>query len=235
MSRRSCRGLFVVGTGTDVGKTYVSALICRTLAEAGMAAAYYKAAASGNPRDGEGRLVPMDARFVRNAAGLSQPLETMCPYVFEAAVSPHLAARLERQAVEADVVRGGCRTLSEAYDYVAVEGSGGIVCPLRAGGGELWLEDVVRMFGIPSVIVADAGLGAINSVALTASYMERVGLPVRGVIFNRFHPGSVMEEDNVRMVERRTGLDVLACVREGGGELGMDAAALAALYGEMRA
>lgn len=101
------RKLFITGTGTDIGKTYVTGLILKKLQESGRGAAYYKAAMSGNERDADGNLIPGDALHVKTASGIAQPLETMCPYVYEAAVSPHLASRLEGNPVQMDVVKAG--------------------------------------------------------------------------------------------------------------------------------
>ena len=80
------------------------------------------------------------------------------------------------------------------------------------------------------LLVADAGLGTINSVVLTAAYMRARNIPIVGMVFNRFHPGHVMEEDNIRMCEELTGLKTLASVREGGRELEIDTEALFGLY-----
>ncbi len=154
------KALFVTGTGTDVGKTYVTALMVKKLAGSGENAAYYKAAMSGNQRRSDGSLIPGDALFVQQTAGLSQPLDEMCPYVYEHAWSPHLAARYEGDLPELPVIRQGFEVVCSRHDYVTVEGSGGILCPLRVENGEtLWLEDVIRALQLPSVIVADAGLG----------------------------------------------------------------------------
>ena len=227
------RALFVTGTGTDVGKTYVSGLIVRKLLEAGRNPAYYKAAMSGNDRRPDGSLIPGDALRVREASGILQPLESMCPYVYENAWSPHLAALVEGNPVCLDVVRAGFEALCQAYDVITVEGSGGILCPLRRGDVSLQLEDVVRLLRLPSVIVADAGLGTINSVVLTHYYMKDRGLPVRGVIYNHFHPGDRMEEDNIATCEDMTGLPTLARVKDGDAELDVKAEALLALYDEV--
>ena len=99
--------LFVTGTGTDVGKTYVTALMVKKLHGAGLRAAYYKAAMSGNVRRPDGTLIPGDALCVQQVSGIGQSLESMCPYVYEHAVSPHLAARMEGGPVELDVVKNG--------------------------------------------------------------------------------------------------------------------------------
>ncbi len=222
--------IFITGTGTDVGKTYVTGLIVKKLKESGMNAAYYKAAMSGNERTEEGMLLPGDAQYVKTVSGIEQSLACMCPYVYEAAVSPHLASRIEGNPVMLQEVVKGFEEVCRQYDYVTMEGSGGILCPICFDERELWLEDVIRELGLSSLIVADAGLGTINSVVLTVEYMRAKGLPVKGIIFNRFHPGDRMEEDNLRMCEHRTKLPVLACVEADSGTLDMEIEKLTSLY-----
>ena len=213
-----------------MGKTYVTGLIVKKLKESGMNAAYYKAAMSGNERTEEGMLLPGDAQYVKTVSGIEQSLACMCPYVYEAAVSPHLASRIEGNPVMLQEVVKGFEEVCRQYDYVTMEGSGGILCPICFDERELWLEDVIRELGLSSLIVADAGLGTINSVVLTVEYMRAKGLPVKGIIFNRFHPGDRMEEDNLRMCEHRTKLPVLACVEADSGTLDMEIEKLTALY-----
>ena len=222
--------IFIVGTGTDVGKTYMAGLIVKKLKESGRNAGYYKAAMSGNVRREDGSLIPGDGAYVKGISGIDQPLEQMCPYVYEHAVSPHLASRLEGNPVQLDVVEKGFREVCREYDYVTVEGSGGILCPLCFDETEIWLEDVIARLELSCLLVADAVLGTINSVVLTTEYMRSRGIPVKGILINRFHAGNVMEEDNVRMCEHRTGLKVLACVEEGAKELVLDSGILASLY-----
>lgn len=226
------RKIFITGTGTDVGKTFVTGLIIKKLKDNGINAAYYKAAMSGNERTTEGTLLPGDALHVRNVSGIAQPLEEMCPYIYETAVSPHLASRIEGNPVVMEEVKKGFAMACQKYDFVTMEGSGGILCPICFDEKEIWLEDVIKELGLSSLIVADAGLGTINSVVLTAEYMRARNLPVKGIIFNHFHPGDRMEEDNLRMCEYRTKLPVLACVKEGSGELEIDIERLVSLYDE---
>lgn len=222
--------LFITGTGTDVGKTYVTGLIVKKLKESGQNAAYYKAAMSGNEYGADGKLIPGDALHVKNASGITQPLEEMCPYIYEAAVSPHLASRMEGNPVQMEVVKKGFEEVCARYDYVTIEGSGGILCPICFDEEKIQLEDVIKELGLSSLIIADAGLGTINSVVLTVEYMRSRNLPIKGILFNHFHPGNVMEEDNLRMCEYMTGLKVLACIEDGSKELDMDADLLASLY-----
>lgn len=225
------RNLFVTGTGTEIGKTYVAGLIVKMLHDAGMDVAYYKAAMSGNERRPDGTLIPGDALFVKEFAGISQSLESMCPYVYEHAVSPHLASRLEGNPVRMAVVEEKFQALSREHDYVVVEGSGGITCPIGYDEERIQLEDIVRRLQLPSVMVADAGLGTINGVVLTHAYMEQKGLPLKGILFNHFHQGDVMEEDNRRMCEEMTGLPVLGCIAKRDKAItGLTAEELAALF-----
>ena len=204
------KALFITGTGTDIGKTYVTGLIVKKLAEEGKSAAYYKAAMSGNDRRADGSLIPGDALFVQKISGITQPLEEMCPYVYEHAYSPHLASRIEGHPVEMAVVRDGYRAVCDKYDYVTVEGSGGILCPICFDEARIGLTDIID--------------------EMTAEYMKAHHLPLKGIIFNHYHPGDVMEDDNIFMCEYMTGLLTLAKVQDGDTELKMDVEALAGLY-----
>lgn len=228
------KAIFLTGTGTDVGKTFISGLIVKKLAQAGKNPAYYKVAMSGNERRPDGSLIPGDALFVRQTSGISQSLEDMCPYVYENAWSPHLASRVEGNPVDLSVVRRGFLDISKKYDYITVEGSGGILCPLCFDERKIQLEDVIRQLELSSILVADAGLGTINSVVLTTEYMKARNLPLKGIIFNHYHPGNLMEEDNIFMCRHMTGLPVLAKVQDNATELETDVDVLAELYDEVK-
>ena len=227
---RMSKAIFITGTGTDIGKTYVSGLIVKKLRESGVSAGYYKAAMSGNERRDDGSLIPGDALYVREISGISQPLEDMCPYVYENAVSPHLASRMEGNPVRLETVLEGFRKVCKRHEYVTMEGSGGILCPVCFDESRIWLPDVIKACGLGCLLIADAGLGTINSVGLTAFYMKENGIPLKGIIFNHFRPGDVMQEDNLKMCEHLTGVKVVACVRDGDTELNISAESLKMMY-----
>lgn len=189
---------------------------------------------SGNDIRPDGTLIPGDALAVQTMSGIDQSLTSMCPYVYEHAYSPHLASRLEGNPVVMDVVTHGFADVTAVYDYVTVEGSGGILCPICFDEARIQLEDVVKELHLSSILIADAGLGTINSVVLTAEYMKTHGLPLKGIIFNHYHPGDVMEDDNIFMCEHMTGLPTLAKVQDGDTELDMNIDALCALYDEVK-
>ena len=223
------KALFVTGTGTDIGKTYVTGLIVKCLRDAGVAAGYYKAALSGAEVAADGTLLPGDALHVARVAELDAADVTVS-YVYRDAVSPHLAAQIEHRPMDFAKVAQDYRRAKERTDYLTVEGSGGIICPLRWDGDEhVVLDDLAVRLGLSALVVADAGLGTINAAVLTAEHLRARGIPLRGFIFNNWQ-GGLMQEDNVRMVEEITGARVLARVPHGAAELPMRADALAALY-----
>lgn len=209
------KNLFITGTGTDVGKTYVTGLIVKKLREGGASSAYYKAAMSGNERRPDGTLIPGDALQVKTMSGVEQPLEEMCPYIYETAASPHLAAKIEGNPIEMECVLKNFDRVCGTYDYVTVEGSGGIFCPLRFDEQKIQLEDFIKARSLACLMIADAGLGTINAVVLTAEYMKARKIPVKGIIFNHYEPGNPLHEDNRLMCEAMTGLNVVACVKDG--------------------
>lgn len=222
--------IFITGTGTDVGKTYVTALIVKKLQEAGLHPAYYKAAMSGNDKDAQGELIPGDAKHVKEVSNIDQPLSQMCSYIYELAVSPHLASRIEGNPVKLDVVKKGFEKVCEEYAYVTMEGSGGILCPISYDEDKIMLEDVIKELGLSCLLIADAGLGTINSVVLTVEYMKRHGINVKAIIFNNYIAGDVMQEDNLFMCQQMTGLEVIAKVKKGDTDLDIDVNRLVELY-----
>jgi len=225
------KGLFITGTGTDIGKTYVTGLIVKCLRDAGKKAGYYKAALSGAERAADGSLLPGDALHVNEVAQIGETIPSLVSYIYEEAVSPHLAARRAHQPIDFQKVEHDYQRALAKYDFLTMEGSGGIVCPLRWDAEQhVILDDLVVKLGLPVLVVADAGLGTINAVVLTIEHLRMRQLSVAGIIFNNSHPNSFMEEDNAMMVKELTGVDVVAYVQPGDKALRMDTEKLAALY-----
>ncbi|WP_196591272.1 dethiobiotin synthase [Pectinatus frisingensis] len=219
------KGLFITATGTDVGKTYVTGLIVKKMRMAGLNCGYYKAAISGADS-----IKESDAGYVNKFADIGQSDESLVPYLYKEAVSPHLAARIENNPVEMSVVENGFNKNAQEFDYLTMEGSGGIICPIRYDSStKIFLQDIIKRFNLPSIIVADAGLGTINTVVLTAAYMKNHLLPIKGIILNNY-AGGIMQNDNIKMIEAITGLEVLALIKHGDKELSITPEKLASFY-----
>lgn len=157
-------GLFVTGTDTGVGKTYVAALIARHLTAAGWKVGVYKPAASGCPESANGALQCPDAEALWNAAGRPGELSAVCPQVFRAALAPHLAARAEGRCLDPRLLEDGFLYWKQRSDVVVVEGAGGLFSPL---GDDLYVADLAHRFGLPVVIVSQNVLGTINQTVQT--------------------------------------------------------------------
>ena len=223
--------IFITGTGTDVGKTYITGLIIKKLRDAGCQGGYYKAAVSGAAVAADGSLTAGDAVYVNRFAEIGEIQENLVSYVYKEAVSPHLAAQLNRKPIEMELIRQDFSRAKKKYEYLTMEGSGGIICPLRYDDScRLVLDDMVQALGLGVLVVAEAGLGTINSVVLTIEHLQRRRIPVQGIIFNHFHSGDVMEEDNRRMVEVLTSVPVVAVVATGDRELNISIERLQSFY-----
>jgi dethiobiotin synthetase len=185
MTRMTCKrlpGLFISGTDTEVGKTYVAALIARELCVSGRRVGVYKPAASGCRRV-EGALVSDDALRLWEAAGRPGLLERVCPQRFEAPLAPHLAARAEGRRLDEQLLRKGLDYWLARSDVVLVEGAGGLMSPM---GEAEYVADLACDFGLPLVVVARNSLGAINRTlqTLIVAATFREGLDVAGVVLN---------------------------------------------------
>ena len=203
--------IFITATGTDIGKTYVSGLIAKHIKDKGLNIGYYKAALSGS-----NDIKDSDAWYVKQQADLLDSYDEMVSYTYKHAYSPHLAAQIEGNPPDIKIIKNAYKDISKKHDYMIVEGSGGIICPIRYDNNQkIFLEDIIKELNIPSLIIADAGLGTINSTVLTIKYMRSKNLKINGVILNRFEMANKMHEDNQKMVEEITGVKIIGVVIDG--------------------
>ena len=228
MTNSKTKGYFVTATGTDVGKTFVTALLVKKWRDLGIDAGYYKAALSGAElRDG--KWIAGDADYVKRIAKLPDSQEQLVSYVYKEAVSPHLAARKEGNPVELSKVREDFEAACARHKFIFAEGSGGIICPIRyddeesAAPQKIFLVDIIKTLDLPLLVVTTAALGSINACVLTVEYARAHGLEVRGIIVNRYGMSGnfEMEDDNIKMMQDLTGLSILAKLRKGANDLGV--------------
>jgi dethiobiotin synthetase len=236
------RGVFVTGTDTGVGKTYVAALLARALCAAGYKVGVYKPVASGCPEapgrgpesgavagddsstsrgrgGGSGtaaRLVSNDAVVLWEAAGRPGELERVCPQKFRAPLAPPVAAAHEGRIVDRGLLRGGFEYWRRRWDFVVVEGAGGLLSPLTESD---YVADLARDLTLPLVIVCPNVLGAINQALQTCQVAAtwRGGLPVAGVVLNDPPPDAadVSCQSNAAELRLRLPVPLLAHVAWG--------------------
>lgn len=215
------KGIFITATGTDVGKTYVSALIVKSMRENGFNCGYYKPALSGAEITKDGKIIPGDADYVLKTAGIKVPPENYVSYIFKPAVSPHLAAEIENNPIKLEKIKTDFDRIKHEFEYLLVEGAGGIVCPFNIEEGIL-LPDVIKALNLDTLLVADAGLGTINSTVLSAEYAKYHGINIKGIILNKFDENNLMQHDNKIQIEKLTGIKVVAEVKENDTSINLD-------------
>src|SRR5215213_2932957 len=167
-------GVFVTGTGTEVGKTVVAATIARNLAVAGKRVAVFKPAVTGLD---EG--VETDHALLRRASGSSQSDVEIAPYRYGPPASPHLAAELAGEELDSERLREAARAAAEGADAIVCEGVGGLLVPLSPS---YLVRDLAADLGHPLVVVASPGLGTINPTLLTLEAARAAGLEVTAVV-----------------------------------------------------
>lgn len=196
-------GLFVTGTDTGVGKTVVSCAIARGLRASGVDVGVLKPAETGVPAEG-----PEDARALRAAAGVDDPLELVCPLQYALPAAPEASARAEGREVDLDAIDRAYHTLAERHEVVLVEGAGGLLVPFTP---DFDMADLAARLRLPVLLVARAALGTINHTLLSVEACERRGLPLVGVVIS--HAGGELSEADARnlaILRERLGERLLA-------------------------
>jgi dethiobiotin synthetase len=179
------RGVFVTGTGTEVGKTVVAAVLAHTLRSRG-SVAVFKPAVTGLDEPGE-----PDHALLRRAAGSEQSDEEIAPYRYGPPASPHLAAAEAGKQIDPERLRDAARQAAAGADALVCEGVGGLLVPLGCRLSAAMRQEVDRSYlvrdfavdlGLPLVLAASPGLGTINHTLLTIEAARAAGLRVLSVV-----------------------------------------------------
>ena len=198
MSSLPSNTLFVTGTDTSVGKTYVCSRLLEFLKNKGIQVGYQKWVATGTDAG-----LPEDLALCLSAAGISpspELVEQQVPFCFKFPASPHLAAEMEDRTVEPEVIIEKYITLAAIYKYLIVEGVGGIMVPLRR---DLLLADLLARLRPRTLVVARSGLGTLNHTLLTLEALRSRKIPVLGVVFSdaEEQEGERLVQDNMQTIE----------------------------------
>lgn len=205
---KTAKGIFVTGTDTEVGKTFVSCALLAMLKRQGVKAAAMKPVASG-AEEVDGRWCNDDARRLQAAAGVDADLSLINPCVFPDPVAPHIAAARAGVTIDFARIRQCFSRLQEDADFVLVEGVGGWLVPLNERQS---VADLARELDLPVLLVVGMRLGCINHALLTAQAIAQTGLKLRGWVANRLQGDYPVLEDNIAAIAQRIEAPLLASV-----------------------
>lgn len=202
------KGIYVVGTDTEIGKTLVTGGLVYTLRKSGYNATYFKAALSGAETI-NGSVVPGDTDFVCKIANINENYQDLTPYIFKTAVSPYLASKIEKNPIDIKIIKEKFNKLKKKYDYLICEGSGGVTCPLTDVDNKIYtLDMLIKEMNMDVILVASAGLGTINHTLLTVDYLKNRGISINGIIINSYEDNTLCN-DNIKMIKVMTGIPVI--------------------------
>ncbi|MCA7954580.1 dethiobiotin synthase [Burkholderia seminalis] len=185
--------LFVTGTDTEIGKTFVSAAMLHGFARRGLRAAALKPVAAGAyERDGVWRNE--DADQLDAAANVVLPPELRTPFLLKAPAAPHIVAAREGVTLDIDTIVACHREALTRADIVVVEGAGGFRVPLTDTRD---MADLAVALGVPVVMVVGVRLGCISHALLTADAIRQRGLALAGWVANHVDPAMSFPDENV--------------------------------------
>src|SRR5262245_38549324 len=204
----SARGVFITGTDTGVGKTVVAAALAFEMKRQGAAVGVMKPIETGisNARPSQSDAARLQAILESDDA-----LGAICPFRFELPLAPQAAAQAERRQIDTTTIHRVYRLLSRRYEYVVIEGVGGVHVPLAP---KVEVLDLVAKMKLPVVVVGRSRLGGINHALLTIEALRCRRIPIAAVILNQTAPtrsklDRLQERTTVEIVRRKAGVPVL--------------------------
>lgn len=190
------KGIFITGTDTGVGKTFVAATLAAYLRDAGYRVGVMKPAETGC-EDSDGKLTPADALRLKDASGCTEVIEKICPYQFAEPLAPSVAAERAGVKIDIDHLLAVYDDISSSHDVTLVEGAGGLLVPLLPS---YTYADLARVFKLPILVVAANKLGIINHLLLTLEHAGCKSLRTLGYVLNRISNETSLAADTNREV-----------------------------------
>ena len=205
--------MFITGTDTNVGKTYVAAGIADALLCRGVDVGVMKPAETGCSMRA-GRLIPKDALRLMKAAKVQDSISLVNPYRFRKPLAPSVAAEREGKRINPARIGGAFKTLAKRHDFMIVEGAGGIMVPLT---GSYTYLDLAEALGLQVLIIARPGLGTINHTLLTIAALRQRRITIAGIVINYTEDSKhgLAEKTNPLEIEKLSGVRIVGIVSYG--------------------
>ena len=196
------RAIFITGTGTEIGKTVIAGGLAASLKQSGTNVGVMKPIGTGDTAD---------ARFLKHAAQVDDELSVINPIYLRHPLAPSVAARIENREIDLSHIETAFSELQQKYDFVIVEGIGGIAVPIQ---DDFLVVHLISRLQLPILIVAQAGLGTLNHTLLTVAFARQFNLEIVGIVLNGLSPetAGIVEATNPVEIEKLTGVPVIGVV-----------------------
>jgi dethiobiotin synthetase len=201
------KSLFVTGTDTDVGKTYITAGLAVTFRKMGIDVGVMKPFAAGTAQ--KKGFKSEDIEILSNSAQVND-LETLVnPQFFPIPASPYTAWKNLKIKPKISTILTSFKKLSKLHEIILVEGMGGIMTPILK---DYYVTNLIKEMKIPTVIVTRSRIGTVNHTIMTVKMCEKYKIPIKGIIINDFDSDGYKTKDLVRDFKSLTGVPVLGSI-----------------------
>ncbi|SNX28951.1 dethiobiotin synthetase [Polynucleobacter meluiroseus] len=194
------RHFFVTGTDTEVGKTLVAGALILKLRELNLKANGFKPVAAGTYRNESGITCNEDIETLRLASHFEHDVALLCPYVFDQAIAPHVAAAIQGKPLDKALIMKAFQTLNTQSEAVVVEGAGGFLVPINEQED---LGHIAQMMQLPVILVVGMRLGCINHALLTYEAIRARNLPIAGWVANTLSDEMPYLQESLKTIKNR--------------------------------
>lgn len=200
------KSLFIAGTDTDVGKTYIAAGLAVAFRKMGIDVGVMKPFAAG--RAEKKGYKSEDIVILSRAAKACDPEKLVNPQFFKIPASPYTAWKTLKTKPKISTILSSFKKLTKLHDMILVEGMGGIMTPILKN---YYITNLIKEMKIPAVIVTRSKIGTVNHTIMTCKMCEKYKIPVKGIIINNFDDGYPIPELK-RDLQNLTGIKVLGSI-----------------------
>jgi len=200
------QSLFITGTDTDVGKTYITAGLAASFYEMGIDIGVMKPFAAGTAQ--KKGFKSEDVKILSDAAHVDDPENLINPQFFPIPASPYTAWKKLKTKPKISTILSSFKKLSKLHDTMLVEGMGGVMTPILK---DYFITDLIKQMKIPTIIVTRTKVGTVNHTLMTVMMCKKYKIPIKGIIINNFDNGYPVNQ-LTKDLENLTGVKVLGSI-----------------------
>jgi dethiobiotin synthetase len=200
------KSIFITGTDTDVGKTYITAGLAVTLRKMGIDIGVMKPFAAGNAQ--KNGFKSEDVEILSKSAQVTDPENLVNPQFFPISASPYTAWKKLKIKPKIPTILKSFKKLSNLHEMLLIEGMGGVMTPILK---DYYISNLIKDMKIPTIIVTRSKVGTVNHTIMTVKFCEKFKIPIKGIIINNFDKGYPVKQLK-NDLEGLTGVKVLGSI-----------------------